>query len=325
MRFSHVYLEEKAQDYEMTSKILSNLNDSTIIPVKHYKDVFNRRGQNNLVQSKNRKLIIGINEGTRIYKGAPVCQDFGVGDFYYTASVMNCVFDCDYCFLKGMYPSSNIVIFVNFDDYAADVKELLRNGPVYLCISYDTDILALESLTGMTGRWISLAKDNPELTLEIRTKSAPSLRMIEPMDNIIYAFSLSPDEIVARFEHYTAPLDSRLDSVAKALDAKASVRLCFDPMIYVKDYDKVYGRFMDKVMKSIDLSRVKDMSIGTFRISEDYIDRLKKSRPDSACVLYPFIKKDGYLGYPDELKNKMIGIVKDRLTEVTDENRIFVM
>ena len=29
----------------------------------------------------------------------------------------NCLFDCRYCFLQGMYNSSNFVIFVNYEDF----------------------------------------------------------------------------------------------------------------------------------------------------------------------------------------------------------------
>ncbi len=62
---------------------------------------------------------------------------------------MNCIFDCAYCYLKGMYPSANIVVFVNLEeDIFAEVERVLENHPLYLCVSYDTDLLALEPLIG---------------------------------------------------------------------------------------------------------------------------------------------------------------------------------
>ena len=39
---------------------------------------------------------------------------------------MHCPFGCEYCYLKGMYPSSNMVVFVNLEDYRADVEEKLK-------------------------------------------------------------------------------------------------------------------------------------------------------------------------------------------------------
>ena len=70
---------------------------------------------------------------------------------------MNCVFDCEYCYLKGMYPSANLVVFVNLEDILRKWKETCR-APVYLCVSYDTDLLALEHLTGYAARWIEFVR-----------------------------------------------------------------------------------------------------------------------------------------------------------------------
>ena len=52
--------------------------------------------------------------------------------FDYTSCMMNCVFDCEYCYLKGMYPSGNVVLFVNLDDIFDEVYKLLQKHP---CIS----------------------------------------------------------------------------------------------------------------------------------------------------------------------------------------------
>ena len=36
----------------------------------------------------------------------------------------NCLFDCKYCFLQGMYSSANYVIFVNYEDYYEEIKKI---------------------------------------------------------------------------------------------------------------------------------------------------------------------------------------------------------
>ena len=68
---------------------------------------------------------------------------------------MNCVYNCEYyCYLKGMYPSGNIVVFVNLEDIFAELEEILQKHPVYLCVSYDSDLMALEDLTGFVESWL---------------------------------------------------------------------------------------------------------------------------------------------------------------------------
>ena len=39
--------------------------------------------------------------------------------------MFNCIYDCDYCYLQGMYPSANIVVFVNHEDFfdAVDMSQ----------------------------------------------------------------------------------------------------------------------------------------------------------------------------------------------------------
>lgn len=56
-----------------------------------------------------------------------------------------------------MYPSANIVVFVNLEDIFAEVERVLENHPLYLCVSYDTDLLALEPLIGFVQEWCAFA------------------------------------------------------------------------------------------------------------------------------------------------------------------------
>ena len=144
---SHIYVEKAAMEYPRTNQILSHFKDAKIIEIDHYKDVFCRRGQKYTLQHKSQNLILAVKTGTLVYPGAPVCQSFGSEHFYYASCIMNCIYDCEYCYLKGMYPSGNLVVFVNLEDIFDEVKTLLKKHPVYLCVSYDTDLGALASVT----------------------------------------------------------------------------------------------------------------------------------------------------------------------------------
>ena len=194
MRFTHVYVEERAEDYPLTEKILAKLQDAEVIRIRHYKDVFDRKRQNAPLQREHRALIVAVRDGNRVFKGAPVCQSFGQKNFYYASSMMNCPFDCEYCYLKGMYPSGHMVVFVNLEDYRKDVEEKLKEGPMYVCASYDTDLLAMNGLTGHADFWKEMAKTYGDLLVELRTKAVPEIK--ENISNVIYAFTLSPEEVV---------------------------------------------------------------------------------------------------------------------------------
>ena len=38
--FSHIYVEDKIKNHPVTENILSNFKSSTVIDIRHYKDVF---------------------------------------------------------------------------------------------------------------------------------------------------------------------------------------------------------------------------------------------------------------------------------------------
>ncbi|WP_330587568.1 spore photoproduct lyase family protein [Anaerocolumna sedimenticola] len=229
--FSHIYIEKDAKNHPKTREILAQFPGAQNIDINHYKDVFNRGHQNYALQKVTPNLILAIKKPPYVYEGAPVCQDFGNQHFYYSSSVMNCFYDCEYCYLQGMYPSANLVIFVNLEDIFHEAENLLKSYPVYLCISYDTDLLALENRLGYVKEWHGFAGSHPDLTIELRTKSANFhvLNHLKPINNFILAWTLTPDSIQKTYEHHTPALNVRLECIKKAITKGYTVRLCFDP------------------------------------------------------------------------------------------------
>lgn len=305
--------------------ILSKFPSAKIIEIGHYKDVFCRSRQSCTLQHRAQNLILAAKQGRLIYEGAPVCQSFGNRYFCYTSCAMNCIFDCEYCYLKGMYPSGNLVIFVNLEDIFAEAEQVLKSHPLYLCVSYDTDLLALEQITGYVREWCDFAKKHTDLEIEIRTKCANHLfsQAAIPIPGVIYAFTLSPQAVIETYEHQTPSLDKRLACAAELIRAGCPVRLCFDPMIYVPEWRRHYGDMLKQVYRAVDMDKIVDVSVGTFRVSQDYLKNMRKQEPDSAVVWFPFQCEKGYYHYPDELMEEMERFLADRLEEKISKEKIF--
>ncbi|MBR3057322.1 MAG: radical SAM protein [Clostridiales bacterium] len=323
--FSHIYVEDSVRDMELTRSILARFSKSVVIPINHYKDVFNRSRQSFGLQKSSQALILAKNTGESIFPGAPVCQDFGYDHFYYASSIRNCIFDCEYCFLKGMYGSGNIVVFVNLEDTFAELEALLAKHPVYLCVSYDTDLIALESLTGFTARWAEFTKNHEDLTIEIRTKSFRKdiYDRIEPCDRVIFAYTISPDEIIEKHEKRTAALTERLEAAAYAMKKGFPVRLCFDPVIYCENWKDSYLSMFDQVQKHIDTHQLKDVSIGSFRIPADYIKKLRKDFPDSPICQFPYENRNGVFQYSAALQAEMEDTLVTKLQSLVPKEKIY--
>lgn len=323
--FSHIYVEKRIRNHSRTQNILAQFPSASIIEIGHYKDVFCRSKQNISLQHSSQNLILAAKQGNLLYKGAMVCQSFGNPHFYYTSCMMNCVFDCEYCYLKGMYPSGNIVVFVNLEEIFAQVERMLNMHSLYLCVSYDTDLLALEEILGYVRQWCLFAEKHKNLKIEIRTKcvSQTYFKNVRPVSNVIYAFTLSPQAVIEAYEHYTPSLQKRIFCIKEVIQAGCPVRLCFDPMIYLPEWEKHYGDMLTQVCTGIDWNKIIDVSVGSFRISQDYLKKMRKQEPNSAVVWFPFQREDGYYHYPDVLMEKMERFLVTKLESKISKEKIF--
>ena len=321
--FSRIYVEKDAFDYPIAKEIISGFPNATIVEIRHYKDLFNRPGQDASMQRHSRSLILAVERAPFLYPGARVCQDFGNDAFYYTSTVKNCLFSCDYCYMQGMYRTAYPVIFVNFDDYLSEIDRMSKMKELYICLSYDTDLIAMDGLTGYLGRWTDALSLRPKVTAEVRTKGAP--KSLRPLPNVIYAYTISPERVATLYEKGTPSVPDRLRSAAGALGAGARVRLCFDPMIYIRDWKKAYDDMLDLVSAHLPFEKLEDVSVGGFRMPKEYIRHLKKLYPDSDVVQYPFENSDGICHYPKALEEEMIGYLSDALAERMPKEKIFVI
>ena len=331
--FSHIYIEEALLGGEEAEEILRKFPKAKCIPIRHYKDLFNRRKQNRALQEKSRKLILAKKEGQRIYPGAPVCQSFSERAFYYASLLMNCPFHCEYCYLQGMYPSANLVLFLNVEDYFSDCQRLIQEkGSLYLCISYDTDLLALEEIYPFVERFARFLEKEPNLRIEVRTKAGGEslfrrlLKMQLSEDakkRLIFAFTLSPEKIVSEAEHGTAGLKGRLKAIKMAVEEGFTLRLCFDPMLYHADWERLYTKLLETVFREIPMEKLYDVSVGSFRISESYLKSMTKACGASPYTSFPYENTDGYYHYPKELLLKMEGFLEQKLLEKFPKEKIF--
>ena len=331
--FQHIYVEEAILQSPDVERILRKFPKAKVIPIKHYKDVFNRKKQGRLAQSRSRKLILAKKEGQRLYDGAVVCQDFSESHFCYTSLLMNCPFHCAYCYLQGMYPSSNLVMFLNLEDYFSDCRKwIAEKGSLYLCISYDTDLLAMEGVYPYVEEFARFLNQENALRIEVRTKAGGEglWRKMQRLSlssdarkRMIFAFTLSPEEIIEEAEEGTARLSSRIFAIQKALEEGYLVRLCFDPMIYHPRWKELYGDLLQEVFEKIPMEQIHDCSVGSFRISESYLKAMGKALPSSPHTQFPYENTGGYYHYPKELMEEMEGFLYSRLQEKLPKEKIF--
>lgn len=315
--FSYIYIEEDAESYPLSDEIRSSLPRAEVIPIHHYKDVFDRP-----IANVPPALILAVKKDSFLYDGSQNCQAFGSPKAYYALPAMGCPFDCQYCFLKGMYPTANIVIFVNVDDCLTEIREKAKEGPAQVSLSYETDLMAIDHLTGFVSKFAAFAPEVPELGLEIRTKAA-NLDFPSPSPNLVFSFTLSPQGIIDRFEKKTPGLSARIAAVKAAQEAGFAVRLCFDPMILTPGWRKMYTDFFDRIRAEVDFSNVRDVSVGSFRIPKDYLKNMRKNYGETEISLFPYTLEDGTYTYGDA-EQELLKVALNGLLPVFPRERIYL-
>ena len=174
--------------------------------------------------------------------------------------------------------------------------------------------------------WINFAKSNPNLKIEIRTKSANfnSIKNISPCNNVILAWTLSPEKVSMIYENKTPPLIDRLINARDAIDCGWNVRLCFDPVLYLNDWEKNYTHLVYKTFSIIPPDKILDVSVGVFRVSSQYLKIMRKQRFDSVILNYPFVTKNKNSSYDKKLSDKMIIFVKNLISKYISDDKIFI-
>ena len=320
--FSHLYIEESVKDEALTCKIMQKFSNSKIIFIKHYKDIFNRPNQDFGVQSKSKNLILARRAAPFLYEGSYYSDGFEYENFFYTPSILGCLYDCEYCYLSGMYNSANSVFFVNTQDFFDAVLPYL-DKPTLIAISYDTDTLAIESLTSHTQEWIEFAQKHPNLHLEVRTKSAnfKAIKALHVSDQVVLAWTLSPQRIIDLYEHKTPSLQKRLASIKEAIDAGWRVRVCIDPVIYNEDFNELYPPLIDQLFNTIDAKKLFQLTLGSFRMSSVHLKKIKKLRR-SDIAFYPYEVKDNIVSYGKTIEQNILHGMLQKAIQYIPKERI---
>jgi spore photoproduct lyase len=322
-----IYIEENLLNHPRVQEILARFPEARRIPCGRYGEVFNPKAQNFRLQ-KQRPALILAEKFRNFALPAPPGYGIGASKNYYFSHMLNCLYDCRYCFLQGMYHSAHYVLFVNYEDFQQDIRRIAEAHPdeaVHFFSGYDCDSLALEPVTGFAAHFLPFFAKLPNAWLELRTKSTQIRTLLarEPLPRCVAAFSLSPEPIAEKVEHKAPPLQKRLDAIGKLQEHGWPIGLRFDPIIFQSDYQNQYRQFFDRVFAHIDPERLHSVSLGAFRLPEHYFKKARKLYPDEKLFAGPMQSSQGMVGYERALEKDMLGFCSDLLSNYITEAQFF--
>lgn len=324
---STIYIESDVISHPRSREILSRHKNATVIEISHYGEVFNRKAQHFRTQKLAPALILA-KKHNRYALPAPPGYAVGGRNNYYFSHMLNCLYDCRYCFLQGMYQSANYVLFVNFEDFADDILKTAQqhgNESCWFFSGYDCDSLAYEPVTGFADCFVPLFAKHESMFLELRTKSTQvrSLLQMSPLQNVIVSYSLSPQAVIDTLEARTPSLEKRINAIRQLAAAGWQLGLRFDPLIYSVDFESVYGPFLQLCLDAVPENAIHSVSLGSFRLTKNHYDKISRLYPEEPLFSIASEKQGGMVSYAESLDSKMKSFASNIILDTLAADKFF--
>lgn len=328
--FSRIYVETAARAYPLAGRILEQFPRARVVEIGDHREVFGRSRQAFHRQKRVPQMILAVRRSGFLQGGNELQQEGLSSNFRYTNQVLNCLYDCQYCFLQGRFSGAQQVVFVNSADYYSALEGELAGRaeavePLRVALSYETDLLAMESRLGMGRDWVEWSRGRKGLLLEFRTKSAPLrfMREGEPHDGVRIGWTLSPEAICARYETGAPSLARRLAAVREAARCGWRILLSLDPLLRVPEWRAVYGEFMEQLGREVPWGAVERVEMGVFRLEPGHY-RTMRQRPDTDLLHYPYEHASNAVSYTEEERLELMDFVRARLPAELSPEHLFL-
>ena len=315
-----IYIENQVKNHFRTKKILSSFkNKIDVIYCDHYGEIFNIKSQNFRVQKNKPALILAKKDGKKLHE---IPKNFGIGGDknYYFSHMLNCIYDCEYCFLQGKHMSAHYLLFINYEDFFLEIKKKLKinnSQKNYFFSGYDCDSLALDGITGFVDYFLPIFKKNKNAVLEIRTKSIQINKILKykSFNNCVIAFSFTPENISKLVEHKVPSVKKRIDAMKKLVEKGWKIGLRFDPIVPACNFGKIYEELFKKIANSIPEKNIHSISFGMMRFPKKMFKKIIKENNDTKINNLSFENRNGIYTYSKVNEKKFENIIIGKLNK----------
>ena len=329
-RIRRILIEKEAQGYPMTRRILARLPR---VPVEVIEDrrVLQAPEQERArwLPEAKRTLLLAVQKGP-FRRPCPGTKDYLCCGYQVLQVALNCPMDCSYCVLQGYVNVPAITIFVNLEDLLVELDAGWAANPASgwrLGTGEFGDSLALDSLMGLNQRLIPWFKGRRSAALEIKSKRTEidDLLPLGPNPQVVFAWSLNPEEVIRAEEKYAAPLAARLKAAAAAAAAGFRVAFHFDPLIYFPGWEEAYRRTVASLGEAVPCGAIAWISLGGLRFLPAMRPLIHRRFPGSRVASQEMVRApDGKLRYFKSLRVEMYGRLREWLGEAAPGAQLYL-
>ncbi|MDD5769997.1 MAG: hypothetical protein PHE25_03445 [Candidatus Gracilibacteria bacterium] len=297
-----IYLEKSQKDNIIAKNIILKFTNVNILEIDNYKNIFDKN-----ISGSIEKVIVIAGVNNAILEAPTGYGHSGTG--YFLKNSLNCIYNCNYCYLKGAFKNDIQVFFVNYDLMKKQILETIsrrqNNETIWFYTSDYSDNLATDNLTNFSIEFFPFFDSLENIKAEIRTKSTNigNLLKLKPSKNIEIAFSLNPSEVIEKYELKTPNLDMRIKAINTLISAGWQVGIRFLPLLEIDNYKEVYEKFLDYVVLKIDFSKVYSVFIGGLLYTKEDYNKIIKKEPYLDLLYKLEDSRDGFVRENREVRD----------------------
>lgn len=225
-------------------------------------------------------------------------------------AVQSCGYDCSYCAVQSFYHEGKVVFDKNFSKNLKKIK-LDSNKIYHIGTGQSSDSLMWGNKEGILDALFDFAKANPNVILELKTKSDNVSYMLENdiPPNVISTWSLNPQIVIDNEEHKTVNLAKRIKAAKKIADKGRLVGFHFHPMVLHEGWKENYLNIASTLLDEFNPKSVAMISFGALTFTKNVVRKLRRRALKSKILQMPLEGIGGKFSYTLEQKEEMFGFL----------------
>ncbi len=238
-----------------------------------------------------RRLIVTRKCGEFVTACPAASSKFACCGYIVMNLASNCPMDCSYCFLQEyLADNPGFQVYANYRE-AFDELERIGRAAAGRSLRIGTgelaDSLAFDSLTGISPELVEFFARQPNLTLELKTKTdeIDNLLDVDPRGRTLVSWTLSPDAVYRSSERGTASPARRIMAARRLLDFGYRVAFHLDPIIAYPEAPSDYAALLDELFDTIAPGRIAFMSLGGLRMTPELRRIARRRHPDDPMMV----------------------------------------
>ena len=278
-----IYYEPGTENSKVLKNTAREYPSAEFIQINSLKEFTQEASEEFFDYNSRRDRIFITKESHDFFKRCPCTSGCLNCNYYILNAGFGCPYECEYCFLQGYSNAPGIILHSNTEDFLGKIpKGQLRAGTGEFM-----DSLILDNLTEDAGLISAFIKENRRnMFFEFKTKSVNIEGLLEnaPADNIVVAWSLNPEKIISRHEHYTTSLSERLDAALESVKSGLRVAFHFDPIILYENWEEDYLEMASLMLSRIPHDAIVWISVGSFRFQRKLKPVIETRFPSSELL-----------------------------------------